>query len=78
MVVVVGVLGGLIVSVVLTQISALDWLHPYLLPSSLGSLVDLIRDPVSFDGLLEGSFRAVCYLVIGMSVAYARLTTRDG
>jgi len=78
MVVVVGVLGGLIVSVVLTQISALDWLHPYLLPSSLPGLVDLIRDPVSFDGLLEGALRSVCYLVIGMSLAYARLTTRDG
>ncbi|GAA4726381.1 ABC-2 type transport system permease protein [Promicromonospora umidemergens] len=78
MLVVVGVLGGLIVSVVLMQIPALDWLHPYLLPSSLTSLVDLIRDPVSFDGLVEGAFRAVCYLVIGLSVAYARLTTRDG
>jgi ABC-2 type transport system permease protein len=78
MVVVVGVLGGLIVSVVLLQISALDWLHPYLLPSSLASLVDLIRDPVSFDGLAEGAFRAGCYLVIGISLAYARLTTRDG
>ncbi|MFD6142304.1 ABC transporter permease subunit [Promicromonospora sp. NPDC060271] len=78
MVVVVGVLGGLIVSVVLLQISALDWLHPYLLPSSLAALVDLIRDPVSFDGLAEGAFRAGCYLVIGVSLAYARLTTRDG
>jgi ABC-2 type transport system permease protein len=78
MVVVVGVLGGLIVSVVLLQISALDWLHPYLLPSSLTSLVDLIRDPVSFDGLAEGAFRAGCYLVIGMSLAYARISTKDG
>lgn len=78
MVVVVGVLGGLIVSVVLLQISALDWLHPYLLPSSLSSLVDLIRDPVSFDGLAEGALRAGCYLVIGISLAYARMTTRDG
>lgn len=78
MVVVVGVLGGLIVSVVLLQISALDWLHPYLLPSSLAGLVDLIRDPVSFDALAEGAFRAGCYLVIGISLAYARLTTRDG
>jgi ABC-2 type transport system permease protein len=78
MLVVVSVLGGLIVSQVLLQFSALDWLHPYLLPASLDSLVDLIRDPVSFDGLREGAFRALCYLVIGMSLAYARLTTRDG
>lgn len=78
MVVVVGVLGGLIVSGVLMQISALDWLHPYLLPSSVTGLIDLIRDPVSFDGLAEGAFRSLCYLVIGMSLAYARITTRDG
>jgi ABC-2 type transport system permease protein len=78
MVVVVSVLGGLIVSGVLMQISALDWLHPFLLPTSVTSLVDLIRDPVSFDGLGEGAFRALCYLAIGMSLAYARITTRDG
>lgn len=78
MVVVVGVLGGLIVSGVLMQFSALDWLHPYLLPSSVTSLIDLIRDPVSFDGMGEGLVRALCYLVIGMSLAYARLTTKDG
>ncbi|MFC8799184.1 ABC transporter permease subunit [Promicromonospora sp. NPDC057138] len=78
MLVVVSVLGGLIVSEVLMQFSALDWLHPYLLPTSVSSLVDLIRDPVSFDGLGEGVVRALCYLVIGMSLAYARLTTKDG
>ncbi|MFE7505602.1 ABC transporter permease subunit [Promicromonospora sp. NPDC057488] len=78
MLVVVSVLGGLIVSGVLLQISALDWLHPYLLPTSLASLADLIRDPLAFDGLAEGAFRSLCYLVIGMSLAYARLTTRDG
>ncbi|WP_129789630.1 hypothetical protein [Promicromonospora panici] len=78
MLVVVSVLGGLIVSEVLLQFSALDWLHPYLLPTSLNSLVDLIRDPVSFDGLGEGMVRALCYLVIGISLAYARLTTKDG
>lgn len=78
MLVVVSVLGGLIVSGVLMQISALDWLHPFLLPTSVTGLVDLIRDPVSFGGLAEGAFRAGCYLLIGMSLAYARLTTRDG
>ncbi|RPF20438.1 ABC transporter permease subunit [Myceligenerans xiligouense] len=78
MLVVVGVLGGLIVSGVLMQISALDWLHPYLLPTSVTGLVDLIRDPVPFGGLAEGAFRALCYLLIGLSLAYASITTRDG
>ncbi|GAB4083484.1 ABC transporter permease subunit [Myceligenerans cantabricum] len=76
--VVVSVLGGLIVSGVLMQISALDWLHPYLLPTSVTGLVDLIRDPVSFGGLGEGAIRAGSYLVIGLSLAYARITTKDG
>ncbi|MBL0886447.1 ABC transporter permease subunit [Myceligenerans sp. I2] len=78
MLVVVSVLGGLIVSGVLMQISALDWLHPFLLPTSVTSLVDLIRDPVSLDGLAEGALRALSYLAIGMSLAYARITTTDG
>ncbi|MBE1878115.1 ABC transporter permease [Myceligenerans pegani] len=78
MLVVVSVLGGLIVFGVLMQFSALDWLHPYLLPTSVTGLVDLIRDPVPFDALAEGTIRALSYLVIGLSLAYARLTTRDG
>lgn len=78
MLVVVSVLGGLIVCGVLMQIPALDWLQPFLLPTSVANLIDLVSDPVSYDGLAEGAFRAGCYLVIGLSLAYARIATRDG
>lgn len=78
MLVVVSVLGGLIVSGVLMQIDALEWLHPYLLPTAVFGLTDLIRDPLAFGGLGEGLVRAGSYLVIGLSLAYARITTKDG
>lgn len=78
MLVVVSVLAGTIVFTVLLQLSAVDWLHPFLLPKSWDSLVDVLRDPIPSAGLTEGALRALCYIVIGLSLAYARLTTRDG
>lgn len=72
------VLGGLIVSQVLLLFDALDWLHPFLLPSSWTSLPDLLRDPLAYDALGEGAIRAACYIVIALSLGYWRLLTRDG
>lgn len=78
MLVVVSVLAGTIVFSVLLLLSAVDWLHPFLLPRSWDSLVDVLRDPIPGADLTEGAVRALCYIVIGLSLAYARLTTRDG
>ena len=78
MLVVVSVLAGTIVSTVLLLLSAVDWLHPFLLPESWDSLVDVLRDPMPTAGLAEGAARAACYLVVGLSLAYARITTKDG
>jgi ABC-2 type transport system permease protein len=78
MLVVVSVLAGTIVFTVLLLLSAVDWLHPFLLPDSWDSLTDVLRDPIPSTGLSEGAVRALCYIVIGLSLAYARLTTRDG
>lgn len=78
MLVVVSVLAGTIVSTVLLLLSAVDWLHPFLLPKSFDSLVDVLRDPMPGAGLAEGAIRAACYVVIGLSLAYARITTKDG
>lgn len=69
--------GGLILFTVLTTISALDWLHPVLLPASWVAVADVLRDPMPWDGLSESSFRAACYLVIGLSLTIARMATRD-
>lgn len=78
MLVVATVLGGLIVSQVLTLFAALDWLHPFLLVDSWSALPDLLRDPIIYDGMGEGALRAACYIVIALSLGYARMTTRDG
>jgi len=78
MLVVVAMLAGVIVSSVLLLLSAVDWLHPVLLPRSWMAITDILRDPVPADQLGEGAIRAVCYIVIGLSLAYARLSTKDG
>ncbi|GAB3566843.1 ABC transporter permease subunit [Amycolatopsis endophytica] len=78
MLVVVSMLAGVVVSSVLLLLSAVDWLHPFLLPRSWQAIADILRDPIPADQLGEGAIRAVCYIVIGLSLAYARLSTRDG
>jgi ABC-2 type transport system permease protein len=40
--------------------------------------VDVLRDPMPWDGLVTGLFRAVCYIAIGYSLALARMVTKDG
>lgn len=79
MLVVVSVLAGDIVFSVLGSLEALSWLHPFLLtePWRLG-LTTVLRDPVPLEELGTGTVRAVCYIVIGLSLSYARLTTKDG
>jgi ABC-2 type transport system permease protein len=71
-------LGGIIVFGVLNAISALSWLHPYLLTQSWFGLVDVMRDPIPTDNITHGIIRAVCYMVIGYSLAFARMLTKDG
>jgi ABC-2 type transport system permease protein len=69
--------GGLILFTVLTTISALDWLHPVLLPAGWIAAADVLRDPMPWDGLLMSGYRAACYLLIGLSLTIARTVTRD-
>jgi ABC-2 type transport system permease protein len=78
LVVMAATLAGVVVCAVLQSISVLDWLAPYLLTDSWMSVIDLLRDPVPASTLWEGLARAACYLVIGLSLALARMVTRDG
>jgi ABC-2 type transport system permease protein len=79
LVVMAAALGGIIIFTILNNIPALDWLHPVLLTDGWGeSLADVIRDPMPTDGITEGVLRAVCYIVIGYSLALARISTKDG
>jgi ABC-2 type transport system permease protein len=72
------VIGGLFVFGLLSNIPALDWLQPFLLTTSWPAIVDVVRDPMPWDDLTTGLLRAVCYLVIGYSLALARMVTKDG
>lgn len=71
------VIGGLFVFGLLSQIPVLDWMHPFLITESWDSIVDVLRDPVPSDNLVIGLLRAVCYIVIGYSLALARMVTKD-
>jgi ABC-2 type transport system permease protein len=78
LVVMAATLAGALVFAILTVIPQLAWIQPYLLTSSWPSITDVLRDPMPWDGLLNSTFKAACYLVIGLSVAYARLSSKDG
>jgi ABC-2 type transport system permease protein len=71
-------LGGIIVFTILNNISSLDWLHPVLLTDAWDSLADVVRDPMPTDGMTTALLRALCYIVIGYSLALARMSTKDG
>lgn len=78
LVVLAATIAGAIVFGVISTIPALGFLQPYLLTNSWTSLTDVLRDPMPTDGLLHGLAEAGCYLLVGLSVALARMVTRDG
>jgi ABC-2 type transport system permease protein len=78
LVVLAATLGGIIVFSILGNIAALDWLHPLLLTDAWQALGDVVRDPMPTDGILNSVLRAGCYILIGYSVALARMSTKDG
>ncbi|CAM3932273.1 ABC transporter permease [Kibdelosporangium persicum] len=71
------VIGGLFVFGLLSSIPVLDWLHPFLITESWDSIVDVLRDPMPWENLTTGFLRALCYIVIGYSLALARMVTKD-
>lgn len=79
MLVVASVLAGNIVFTILGFLSSLKWLHPFLLTRNWTlAPASVLQDPMSLSMLGEGAVRAACYIVVGLSLAYARLVTRDG
>jgi len=71
-------LGGIIMFTVLGAIDSLSWLHPALITDGWQALADVARDPMPTDAITEGLLRAACYILIGYSLALARMVTRDG
>ncbi|MGY6658340.1 ABC transporter permease [Amycolatopsis sp. TRM77291] len=79
MLVVASVLAGTIVFTILGFLDAVSWLHPFLLNENWSQApASVLMDPLDTATLGEGALRAACYIAIGLSIAYARLTTRDG
>ncbi|KZB87640.1 ABC transporter permease [Amycolatopsis regifaucium] len=79
MLVVASVLAGTIVFTILGVLDAVSWLHPFLLNENWSQApASVLMDPIDTAMLGEGALRAACYIAIGLSIAYARLTTRDG
>jgi ABC-2 type transport system permease protein len=71
--------GMVVVFTVLSFISTLDWLHPYLLTNDWQlALTGFLRDPVAATDLWNGIGRAACYIAIGLSVAAGKMVTKDG
>lgn len=77
LVVLAATLGGVIVFGVLSALPALEWMQPLLLTTGWRAIVDVLRDPLPFGELLSSSYRAGCYLLIGLALALARITTRE-
>lgn len=77
LVVLAATLGGVIIFGVLSALPALEWMQPLLLTTGWRAIVDVLRDPMPFGELLTSSYRSGCYLLIGLAVALARITTRE-
>jgi ABC-2 type transport system permease protein len=66
-----------VASAVLQQIPQVDWLHAYLPTHYWRDFGELLRDPVSFSALTPGLLSALAYILIFLSAAWARFSSRD-
>lgn len=66
-----------IVSWILDAVPQLDWLHPWLLIHEWPSLVDLVREPILWDGVLRGLWVDLAYAVVFWLAAWARFAGKD-
>jgi ABC-2 type transport system permease protein len=66
-----------ITSHIVGQLSQLDAIHPYLFTHYWTAYGDLLRDPVTFDGIRDGLVSAGIYTAIFGSLAWARFSGKD-
>lgn len=67
----------IILSQILGTFAQLDWLHPYLISNYWTAFADILRDPPDFGQMGMGMLSALLWTAIGLSAAWARLTTKD-
>ncbi len=77
LVVLAATVGTVIVFGVLGAIPSLAWLEPFLVTTGWYSIGDFLRDPIATQELLPSLWRAVCYIVIGVSATIGRMATKD-
>jgi ABC-2 type transport system permease protein len=74
------VVGTLMFSIILQLlgvISALDFLHPYLLSTQFNAWQGLLRDPVDWAPVVRGAWVSACYGVPAIAVAFTVFVRRD-
>ena len=72
-----GTVAVLIGSTVLLGLDAADALQPYLPTRYWLSFVDLFRDPIRWDAVVDGLMAQAAYLVVFLGAAWASFTTKD-
>jgi ABC-2 type transport system permease protein len=74
------VVGTLMVSIlfqVLGAISALEWLHPYLLSTQFNAWEGLLREPVDWDPIVRSAWVCALYALPAAGFAYTAFLRRD-
>jgi ABC-2 type transport system permease protein len=66
-----------VVSFILDSIPQLGWLHPYLITHWWLAFGDLLRDPIATEGLRPGLTSAGAYIVVFLTLAWARFAGKD-
>jgi len=66
-----------IVMQVLVAVPQLHAIHPWLLSKHLLDFSDVLRDPLSYDGVRSGALLALAYIAVFFSLAWSRFTTKD-
>ena len=74
---IVATLGVEVLMFILDSISQLAWLHPWLLVDWWSAFGDLLRDPISTDGISRGLLTALVYALVFMTAAWARFRKKD-
>jgi ABC-2 type transport system permease protein len=69
--------GLTVIAEILDAIPQLSWLHSWLFTHWWLSFGDLLRDPVRYADLERGLLSSAAYIVVFLSLAWARLTTKD-
>lgn len=66
-----------VVSQILGAIPQLSGLHPWLFTDTWSAYADLLRDPIAWDTINRGLLTQGGYIAVFLSLAWARLCTRD-